>query len=99
MLEAVAIFASVITVFIVFFVFRRPLSKFNTDAASIVEKTMKTAVATTQHWELEVSTRCSESELDCRRRMKAVEEKIKQESLPDIQEAYDFIMNYDDKNK
>ena len=40
-----------------------------------------------------VATNCEENELECRRRMKAVQEALEKEDLPTVQEAYDYIMN------
>lgn len=42
----------------------------------------------------EVSENCEKNELECKKRMNVVIERIENENLPDVQEAYDFVMNH-----
>ena len=84
--------SGVVMMVVLLYVFRKPLKTATNIAPQAVEKVLITTVKATEALDSIVSTNCAESELDCRLRMKVVVECIKQEELPSVTEAYNFIM-------
>ena len=91
-MEAFAGLSGVMMLVIMLFIFRKPVKKATDVLPEAVEKVLVATVKGAEQLDSIVSTNCAESELDCRVRMKAVVERIKQEELPTVDEAYNFIM-------
>lgn len=91
MLELTA-FSSVITVIIIIYIFRKPIKQFNNEAPEAVSSVMSGAVKGAKYIDDIVTSNVLEGKLECARRVKRVQEAMKQEKLPNIQEAYNEIL-------
>ena len=91
-MEAFASLSGVIMIVVLFYIFRKPVKKATDVLPEAVEKVLVATVKGAEQLDSIISTNCAESELDCRLRMKVVVERIKQEELPTVDEAYNFIM-------
>ena len=62
------------------------------EAPQVVENVFSAVIKSSKQLDTIISTNCAENEVDCRVRMKAVVQRIKEDELPTVDEAYDFIM-------
>ena len=91
-MEAFASLSGVIGIIIVLYVFRVNIKQFNRQAPQVVSNLMNTAVKSSIHLDSIISANGLETELDCARRIKAVEEAFNQEQLSPSYDAYERIM-------
>ena len=91
-MEAIMGLSSVIVLVIVLYVFRKPIKTLTNAAPEAVENAIEAVIKSSKQLDTVVSTNCAENELDCRLRMKVVVQRIQEEDLPTVDEAYDFVM-------
>ena len=91
-MEFIAGISGVITLVICIYVFRRPIKTITDEAPQVVENVFSTVIKSSKQLDTIVSTNCAENEVDCRVRMKAIVQRIKEEDLPTVDEAYNYVM-------
>ena len=92
MFELISGMSGVIVLVICLYVFRRPIKTMTDVAPEVVENAFSTVIKSSKQLDTIVSTNCAENEVDCRVRMKAVVQRIKEDELPTVDEAYAFVM-------
>ena len=92
MFELISGMSGVIILVICLYVFRRPIKTMTNEAPEVVENVFSTITKSSKQLDTIVSINCAENEVDCRVRMKAVVQRIKEEELPAIDEAYNYVM-------
>ena len=92
MFELISGMSGVIILVICLYVFRRPIKTMTNEAPEVVENVFSTITKSSKQLDTIVSINCAENEVDCRVRMKAVVQRIKEEELPTVDEAYAFVM-------
>ena len=91
MFEALSITTVAITV-ILLYVFRRPVKQLSNEAPEAISNVMSAAIKGAAQLDTIVSTNCLENQLDCAKRVKAVQDTMKEEKLPNVRDAYNDIM-------
>ena len=91
MFETISI-SSVIVIAILLYVFRPIVKQINEEAPIVVSNAFSTVTKASHQLNTIVSTNCAENEVDCRARMKSVVQRIKEEELPTVDEAYQYVM-------
>ena len=91
-MEAITGLSGVILLVVCLYVFRANLKQFNKQAPQVVSNLMNTAVKGSIHLDSVISANGLETELDCARRIKVVEEAFNQEQLSPSYDAYERIM-------
>ena len=92
MFELISGMSGVIVLVICLYVFRRPIKTMTDEAPEVVENVFSVVTKSSKQLDTIVSTNCTENEVDCRRRMKAAVQLIKEEELPTVDEAYNYVM-------
>ena len=97
MFELISGMSGVIILATCLYVFRRPIKTMTDEAPQVVENVFSTVIKSSKQLDTIVSTNCAENEVDCRVRMKAVVQRIEEEKLPTVSDAYDFVMGLNNK--
>ena len=97
MFELISGMSGVVILIICLYVFRRPIKTMTDEAPQVVENVFSTVIKSSKQLDTIVSTNCAENEVDCRVRMKAVVQRIEEEKLPTVSDAYDFVMGLNNK--
>ena len=92
MFELISGMSGIIVLVICLYVFRRPIKTMTDVAPEVVENAFSTVIKSSKQLDTIVSTNCAENEVDCRVRMKAVVQRINEDELPTVDEAYAFVM-------
>ena len=92
MLELISGMSGVLVLVICLYVFRRPIKTMTDEAPEVVENVFSTVIKSSKQLDTIISTNCAENEVDCHVRMKTVVQRIKEEELPTVDEAYAFVM-------
>ena len=92
MFELISGMSGVLVLVICLYVFRRPIKTMTDIAPEVVENAFSTVIKSSKQLDTIVSTNCAENEVDCRVRMKAVVQRINEDELPTVDEAYAFVM-------
>ena len=92
MFELISGMSGIIVLVICLYVFRRPIKTMTDVAPEVVENAFSTVIKSSKQLDTIVSTNCAENEVDCRVRMKAIVQRIKEDELPTVDEAYAFVM-------
>ena len=92
MFELISGISGIIGLVILLYVFRRPIKTMTDEAPEVLENVFSTVIKSSKQLDTIVSTNCAENEVDCRVRMKAVVQRIKEDELPTVDEAYAFVM-------
>ena len=92
MFELISGMSGIIVLVICLYMFRRPIKTMTNVAPEVVENAFSTVIKSSKQLDTIVSTNCAENEVDCRVRMKAVVQRIKEDELPTVDEAYAFVM-------
>ena len=88
----IASLTTVIILIVSAYIFRKPLKQFNDDAPVIVTNAMSALTKSSAQFDAIISTNCVENNVDCQKRMKAALEVVEKEELPNIQDAYNRVM-------
>ena len=91
-MEAITGLSGVIMLVVILYVFRANLKQFNRQAPEVLSNVMNTAVKGSIHLDSVISANGLETELDCARRIKTVEEAFAAEKLSPSRDAYERIM-------
>ena len=92
MFELISGISGIIGLVILLYVFRRPIKTMTDEAPKAVENVFSTVIKSSKQLDTIVSTNCAENEVDCRVRMKAVVQRIKEGELPTVDDAYNYVM-------
>ena len=91
MFEALSL-SSVLIIVVFAYIFRKPIKQLNNDAPVVISNCMTALTKSSAQLDAIISTNCVENNIDCQRRIKVALDAVNTEELPNIQDAYNQVM-------